>query len=418
MASGWANVGSAIAGNPARQSQIYEQGATGVARLEGLLSEARLKRDQESGLAGITPEAIAAANSGDPAAQASIASVMFHADKNPEQLSSYQKQTLGNRIQQDIYDQAKGGAPIASLNPLLAAFEGKVQDVSRVQDGVSYNPTVAPDQNKFDPTQVGLAEIMQKQAAAGASNASAASSYASAARTRAGIGLDKAANYEIVDTPAGLVRVPKLGGSAVPITFDDGTNVKKSGGNGAAPSGYRFDMDGNLKVIPGGPADKKAGSPTLPPEARAKLGMLDAASDALDKYEAAAFTTDANGNKVFNSSSRYLGPANAYLNDAINGTLRYESGAGVPQNEVDAALSRYAPDVYSRDSTNAAKVKLLRDKIKLQRETLVNGPRDEGGAPAAPSAPAASSGPQAGHIEDGYRFRGGDAANPANWEKL
>jgi hypothetical protein len=392
MASGWANVGSAIAGNPARQAALYEQGATGTARLEGLLSEARLKRDQEAGLAGITPEAIAAANAGDPAAQASIASVMFHADKNPEQLSSYQKQTLGNRIQQDIYDQAKGGAPIASLNPLLAAFEGKVQDVSKVQDGVSYNPTVAPDQNRFDPTQVGLAEIMQKQAAAGASNASAASSYASAARTRAGIGADKAANYEIVDTPAGLVRVPKLGGSAVPITFDDGTNVQKTGGNGAAPSGYRFDMDGNLKVIPGGPADKKAGTPTLPPEARAKLGMLDAASDALDKYEAAAFTTGPDGKRSFNTSTAVFGPAQAFLNDAINGTLRYESGAGVPQNEVDAARSRYSPSTFAREGTNEAKIKLLRDKIKLQRSTLVNGPRDESeGDSPTPSAASTPS---------------------------
>jgi hypothetical protein len=42
-----------------------------------------------------------------------------------------------------------------------------------------------------------------------------------------------------------------------------------------------------------------------------------------------------------------------------------------------------------------------------------DGQRYQSGVPAAPTA-----GPQVGTIEDGYRFGGGDPANPASWEKL
>jgi hypothetical protein len=181
--SGWAQLGSALAGNPARQAVLYDQGATGVARLEGLLSEARRRRDEEAGYAGITPEAISAAQSDQSQAPALIAA-MFHAGVNPTQLSGYNREALGTTIQQDAYNRARGGASVADLNPLLAAFNGKPVEVSKVQGDVAFNPYATPDQNTFDPTQIGLAEIMQKGAQADASRAAATNSYAHAAKAR------------------------------------------------------------------------------------------------------------------------------------------------------------------------------------------------------------------------------------------
>lgn len=395
MASGWSELGAALAGNGARQRALYEQGATGVARLEGLLSEARRRRDEEAGYAGITPEAISAANA-NPSQASDLLAAMFHAGVDPQRLSGYQREALGTTIQQDAYDRARNGAQVADINPLLAVFNGKPVEVSTVKDGVSYNAYATPDQNTFTPTQVGLAEIMQKGAEADAAKARAASSFATAAKTRSEIGM------------------PSSGAS---------TGAPSPTNYGKPPSGYRFDADGNLKPIPGGPADKPKADPNatrpaapLSAEARAKLGLLDAAQESLDKYIAAAFKMDEQGNLVYDPTSAVLGPSKAFLNDAINGTLRYESGAGVPDYELAAARDRYAPSVMNRDATNAAKIQLLRDKIKLQRDTLVNGP--QGDPSAAAAAPSSGSRLQPGHVEDGYRFLGGEPSDPKNWEKL
>lgn len=38
--------------------------------------------------------------------------------------------------------------------------------------------------------------------------------------------------------------------------------------------------------------------------------------------------------------------------------------------------------------------------------------------PAQAPAPSRQAGPRAGEVQDGYRFRGGDPANPQNWERV
>lgn len=81
-------------------------------------------------------------------------------------------------------------------------------------------------------TEQGRAGMAADAARARASDASAASSYASAARTRQATALD---------------RDSVLGSGAT------------RGGGGKAPSGYRWREDGGLEAIPGGPADKGGG---------------------------------------------------------------------------------------------------------------------------------------------------------------
>lgn len=414
MASGWDNVGSAIAGNPTRQAALYEQGATGTARLEALLSEARRRRDTEAGYSGITPESIAAAQS-DPANAPTLVSAMFHAGINPTELSGYNKEALGTTIQQDAYDRARGGASIADINPLLAALQGKVQDVSKVQDGVSFNPTVAPSQNTFDPTQIGMAEIMQKGAQADASRASAASSYASAARTRAGIGLDKASNYRIEDTGNGLVRIPILGGDAVPITLADGSQVQrvaKTTGAGAvrAPNNEQSLAAGfaNRMVAATNELDKLTDAGYDPTNFRDRAGQ------AIGGFTGNSLTSDT-GQQFHQAAQNW-----------VRANLRKESGAAIGKDEMATEVANYFPVAGDTPATVAQKAR--NRELVNQNMIAAAGPAWRGngpvGAQAASLSPASSVAPAAANgtqhsVGDiltvngkQYRVAGGDPSDP------
>jgi hypothetical protein len=86
-----------------------------------------------------------------------------------------------------------------------------------------------------------------------------------------------------------------------------------------------------------------------------------------------------------------------------------------------ALLSKQLPDptsatenlkgMFGGDSY-AARSKAFRDQLErsLQSTATNNGYQATGG-------PSKASGPSAGDLEDGYRFKGGDPADPNNWEK-
>jgi hypothetical protein len=397
--SGWASLGSAIAGNPTRQAALYEQGATGTARLEGLLSEARRRRDEEAGYAGITPEAITAAQS-DPTQAPALVSAMFHAGLNPTQLSGYNSQALGTTIQQDAYDRARGGASVADVNPLLAVLNGKPVEVSNVKDGVSFNPYATPDQNSFNPTQVGIADIMRNGAEADAAKARAVSSYASAAKTRAGIPSN---------LPAGAPPPPKR-----------------------APVGYQYKADGTLQPIPGGPADKgqNAGRPPNNEQSNAAgfaMRMTEAAKQ-LDDLESSGYNPvngrDRAGAGVGGAAGNFIMTDNGqrYNQAAMNfvrANLRKESGAAIGKDEAAKEYENYFP--VAGDSPQVIKQKSDFRKTLTQNMIRTAGPAWRGAsadAPASGGSGAPSGSIQAGHEEGGYRFRGGDAGDPANWEKI
>lgn len=413
MASGWANVGSAIAGNPSRQAALYEQGATGTARLEDLLSQARRRRDEEAGYASITPEAITAAQA-DPSKSPELVSAMFHAGIPITQLSGYNKDEQATRIQGDAYDRARQpGATVADLNPLLAVMNGKPVEVSNVKDGVSFNPYATPDNNRFDPTQVGMAEIMQKGAQADAEHASAANSYASAARTRAGIGLDKAANYDIVDTPDGLVRVPKLGGAAVPVTYQDGTNVTK------APKPTAVRQPNNEQTLAAGFANRMVAS----------TKELDALTDSgYDPTNArdrmAAGIGGYLGNEATSATGQQFRQA---ATNWVRANLRKESGAAIGKDEMEQEIENYFPKAGDSQAVVEQKAR-NREQVNANMIQAA-GPAWRGAVPAgsavtqavpsaaaAVSAPAASGGHQVGDVltvgGKQYRVTGGDPNDP------
>lgn len=90
------------------------------------------------------------------------------------------------------------------------------------------------------------------------------------------------------------------------------------------------------------------------------------------------------------------------------------SGGGVlSDQDVKAGLALIGnPDgLFENKQSLLAKINQVRNMNQRKRGVLEGA---MGGATPAPAA--ATGGPQPGTVEDGYRFKGGDPADPANWE--
>jgi hypothetical protein len=103
--------------------------------------------------------------------------------------------------------------------------------------------------------------------------------------------------------------------------------------------------------------------------------------------------------------------------DFINAVLRRESGAVISPEEFSNADQQYFPQ--PGDGEEVIKQK------RRNRETTIQGLKVSSGQgaafavpPTSPSTQAPSGAPKAGIVEDGYRFKGGDPADPKNWEKV
>src|SRR5690348_4660800 len=109
--------------------------------------------------------------------QSQGAAGLARAGNNADQIGGLMKALQIIGAQRAARDAAVRGDKNAANASLFGATDKPV-DLSKVVDGVSFDPTATPDQNAFDPTAVGQSMIRQH-------DASAASSAASAAATRA-----------------------------------------------------------------------------------------------------------------------------------------------------------------------------------------------------------------------------------------
>lgn len=162
--------------------------------------------------------------------------------------------------------------------------------------------------------------------------------------------------------------------------------------------------------------------------------------DTLDKLGAALKSGDI---KLFNTIANTLGvqtgqPAATMYNQAakiVGGEISKAivPGVGTKAEREEAANafnSAMSPDQLAGASATAKKLlggQLSSLELQYKRTTKREDFADQFLSPAAraayqstrpAAAPAAPAGPKAGTIQDGYRFKGGNPADPQSWEKV
>ncbi len=203
------------------------------------------------------------------------------------------------------------------------------------------------------------------------------------------------------------------------------------------PSGYEPDPEnpGRLRAIPGGPGDQMTKPLT---EGQSKAVMFTTRMAAMDDQlnastydptgKGAAFdrwaTSDGWTSGMLTNWMASDG-GQTYINQGKNfvaATLRKESGATITEEEWKQGQNLYIP--MPGDSKDVVEQKAY------NRQLAIEGMKAEAGdamgrvkVPMPPNAqaeaqPAASAGPKPGAIEDGHRFKGGDPADPKNWEPV
>lgn len=101
--------------------------------------------------------------------------------------------------------------------------------------------------------------------------------------------------------------------------------------------------------------------------------------------------------------------------DFINAVLRQESGAAIADSEFDNARKQYFPQPGDSDGVIEQKARARQLSIQGLQS---NAGRAAMTAPAAPNASSQKKSAMKGQVMDGYRFKGGNPADPNAWEKL
>lgn len=197
-----------------------------------------------------------------------------------------------------------------------------------------------------------------------------------------------------------------------------------------APPGYRFTPNGDLEAIPGGPADLKAQADAQKKASGADdvdlaLGTLRDSYDRLEK--GGGITSTKNGplanvlpsiassgagqaaGKLFGTENQSARNDIAMTRPALLGALMKATGMSAKQMDSNAELKLWL--ATATDPTL---------DVESNRRALANIERKYLGATkgSSPEATADRGAPAVGTVKGGYRFKGGNPADQASWEKM
>lgn len=192
----------------------------------------------------------------------------------------------------------------------------------------------------------------------------------------------------------------------------DGNTLKAAEiqAGGKPPPGYRWNSDGTLEAIPGGPGDK------LPESQQKQVVGTQNLSNAIREYRDSlrsfgildALKPDQRAMMGTKYNNMMLQAKEAYNLGVLNGPDFdiLQSVVTDPRSLKGAITSNKALD------TQASELDRIMSGVAQTSSQLK--PRGSG----SPSSQAPTSGPKPGAVEDGHRFKGGDPSKPSNWEKV
>ena len=103
----------------------------------------------------------------------------------------------------------------------------------------------------------------------------------------------------------------------------------------------------------------------------------------------------------------------------ITANLRQESGAVIGESEFETEDKKYFPQIGDSPEVLAQKKRARQLAIKAMEVQAGPGAKEiEKFRDSSKSSAAPSGSPKIGSVQEGYKFKGGDPANPKNWEKL